>query len=372
MTRLIKYGVLVLLSGWLMVGLAEAQSFAAGARSLGVGGAYQALADDATAIFWNPAGTATLGKQLHGTIGSYSRIDEDGNKDAEPVPGPAFAGGVYDIDGQSAIMGAYFSPFVNDRRFELTTNLPPGQRFQDIMVEQFLNRLSLGYARQFRRTEDGGYFTAIAFGGTLDLSITSIEGFYFDSTGRRDTLNKREVAAGFSFGVLAVLVDNPKFELKIGATYHHSGDFRLRNEGFKPFGESSQGSRLYDWPLIAGGGVAVRCLESKTLVFVADYQFIRWSKANRNLRDAHNVSVGTEYAYFYREDFQIIFRLGARRLEEATHKDPFSQGIEDHATNGTAGVGLVYEPRTDAFYALDFAAEFGDTFNFSLSLTLGF
>jgi hypothetical protein len=353
--------------------IAHAQSFNAGARSLGVGGGFQALADDATAVFWNPAGGARLGTQIHGTVGSYPRIDDEGDKDNEPVPGPAFVGATYPLSENGAILGGYLSPFVNDRRYEMTTGLPVGLNFREMRVSQFFNRFSVGYAQALKFSEDGmGYFPLIAFGGTLDLSITSLDGDSFDSSGTRSRIQAREVAPGFTVGMLITAVNRSKFELRLGVTYHHAGDFRLRNEGFDFVGENSTESRLYDWPMITGGGLAIRCLESKALVFVADYQFVRWEKANRNLNNTHNVSAGAEYGFFLSKKTQLILRGGGRRLEEASKDDPLSRGIDDHILNGTFGFGFVYQPITEIFYAVDAAVEFGGTFNYALSLTLGF
>jgi hypothetical protein len=231
----------------------------------------------------------------------------------------------------------------------------------------------MGYAHNFQLNKEGeGYLPFLAFGATADLSITSLDGDAFDSSGTRSRIKAREVAPGFTVGMLITAVDKSKFELRMGVAYHHPGNFRLRNEGFDFSNKNSSDSRLYDWPLIIGSGIAIRALESKSLVFVADYEFVRWRHANRNLNDTHNWSAGAEYSYPYSKISQFIFRLGARRFEEPSRDDPLSRGIDNHVLNGTLGLGLVYQPRAEAFYAVDGAVEFGGTFNFALSLTLGF
>ena len=205
-----------------------AQEFSAGARSLGIGGSFQALADDATAVFFNPAGGATLGKQFHGSIGTYSRFDDDGDRDNEPTPGPAFVGATYELSSQSAIIGGYYSPFVNERRYDLRLGIPANLSFRETRVEQFFNRLSLGYARSFSRVDIGadaerGALTTLALGATIDLSVTDVAGDLFDSDGQRDRLRARKVAPGFSLGILATLYDSEKFELRLGGARRSRG-----------------------------------------------------------------------------------------------------------------------------------------------------
>ncbi len=65
-----------------------------GARGLGMGGAYTALADDAHAVYWNPAGLARLEKRevaaSHSELGNSTRHDFLAY--AHPTSGPVLAG----------------------------------------------------------------------------------------------------------------------------------------------------------------------------------------------------------------------------------------------------------------------------------------
>ncbi|MBU0567282.1 hypothetical protein KJ693_09645 [bacterium] len=73
MQHLKKIGIFIILG--LLLGLAQAVSaepgatgasflkIGVGARALGMGGAFVGLADDASALYWNPAGTSQLNQK---------------------------------------------------------------------------------------------------------------------------------------------------------------------------------------------------------------------------------------------------------------------------------------------------------------------
>jgi len=90
-------------------GAAETASFlniGAGARGLGMGGAYTALADDANAIYWNPAGLSALEKKEVSV--SHAELSESVRHDflayAQPTPQGTFAVGATYLS-QSALEG---------------------------------------------------------------------------------------------------------------------------------------------------------------------------------------------------------------------------------------------------------------------------
>ena len=56
----------------------------AGARAMGMGGAFIAVADDATAASWNPAGLIQLEKPEISVVGSYLMIREEVNSSSHP------------------------------------------------------------------------------------------------------------------------------------------------------------------------------------------------------------------------------------------------------------------------------------------------
>lgn len=73
-----KYRVVLWILLWLVCWDSRAHA-CVGARPLGMGGAFIAVADDMTAAYWNPAGLAELGKQgVHSTITLTPPGDEMG------------------------------------------------------------------------------------------------------------------------------------------------------------------------------------------------------------------------------------------------------------------------------------------------------
>ncbi|MDO8589355.1 MAG: PorV/PorQ family protein [Armatimonadota bacterium] len=85
--------VLAAQAGW----AAETAAFldiGVGARAVGMGGAYTALADDANAVYWNPAGLARMEKReasvSHAELGASTRHDFLAY--AHPAPQGTFAG----------------------------------------------------------------------------------------------------------------------------------------------------------------------------------------------------------------------------------------------------------------------------------------
>jgi F plasmid transfer operon protein TraF len=85
-----------------------------GARALGMAGAFVAVANDATAVFWNPAGLVG-GQAVGGTI-DWGRF-QFGNRDVAPFPGPS--------EGKSALTSFATWPVgLSYTRFESTVLIP--------------------------------------------------------------------------------------------------------------------------------------------------------------------------------------------------------------------------------------------------------
>jgi hypothetical protein len=76
--RVLQRGILTICLLWAGIAVAEAQSFeAVGTRAAGMGGAFVAVADDASAAYWNPAGFAS------GSL--FTLVLDRGNAELKPA-----------------------------------------------------------------------------------------------------------------------------------------------------------------------------------------------------------------------------------------------------------------------------------------------
>ena len=148
----------------LLPATAEGQAFAAmGTRAAGMGGAFVGVADDASAIYWNPAGLAA---------GSYFSLVLDGGS-SEVTPDDLLAGG----DGSSFLLGLAMPALgLGYYRLQSRSAEPPLTR---VPAEEPLSSRNLSVAPELRldtlTTHHGGItlvqslWPGVAVGTTLKL-----------------------------------------------------------------------------------------------------------------------------------------------------------------------------------------------------------
>jgi hypothetical protein len=162
-----------------------------GVRALGMGGAFVGVADDASAVYWNPAGLLN-GPAVGATIG-WDRF-QVGNQAAPPGPGPRSQSGLLNsLNGWP--MGLSYA------RFQ-TSSLragPGGQTLSDTLVtrefgvtilQTLVQGLVVGSTLKYVR---GGFATANTGGSTVEDALDAAGDLELDSSGTFD----------FDFGVMA-------------------------------------------------------------------------------------------------------------------------------------------------------------------------
>ena len=274
-----------------------------GPKALGMGGAFVGLADDGTAIYWNPAGLAGQSNSIMfaGTdiipFGSYKRDDlgvdaeSEMNHYASPnlfvnynlgkiglgfgVYVPAGLGVEWDGDNfvvfagpDSVDLGAFKvnNPYYG-KTFEWMSeigviNISPAISYQ------IYDNLSLGVA-------------ASVYYGMMELKrgedkINILEEYGVPEDGMLDTQTAFDISGlgyGATFGVMYKMSDIVAFGLtyKTPVNVAFEGDADIDLPGL----ETVDGSIDIEWPMWLGAGVAVKANDKLTIT--CDAQYSQWS-----------------------------------------------------------------------------------------------
>ncbi len=261
-----------------------------GTRALGMGGAFVGLADDATAIYWNPAGLANV-------QGGYIGVSV-----LDVMPMATYKNTAANINTETkfnhyispSIMGYWDCMLMKDLKIGLGVYVPAGLgaewegndlkllsngnsytwkskigvlNFSPAISYKLLDNLSLGMAMNI-------YY------GMFDLSRPATMTL---QTGNKVDGQYEESSTGLGYGVTFGALYTPIKELSIGASLRTktavsmSGDATNTMFGKLNLPTKSDFDRDVNWPLWIAGGVAVRPMEGLTLTL--DAQWSQWSSA---------------------------------------------------------------------------------------------
>lgn len=327
-----------------------------GARSLGLGGAFVGLADDATAAFTNPAGLTILSRpevSLEGRSWTYTH--------ETPVRGRAFGApsgigvdtisGIQTFDYENDVSGLSFASYVYPRgrwafavyRHSLAdfeaqvanegpffdTTTPAGQfRFFPIRANMDLEIVNYGVSGAFRITDSLSVGVGAAF-----------YEFEIDSLTRRFVFSNPDVAApggffgppDFSAGnvinfqtqigddddvaAIAGLLWQVSPRWSLGAVYRQGPSFELQARNVAgaaaavPGQEFASQTAEFNVPDVYGLGVALRPTDALTVTL--DYDHVEYSALTENL-----VNIFAEPADTTPEERAAVERLEIDDAEE--------------------------------------------------------
>ncbi|UCH78917.1 MAG: PorV/PorQ family protein [Candidatus Coatesbacteria bacterium] len=268
-----------------------------GARAEALGRAYAALADDASAAYWNPAGLAFMERtELAFAYGlPFAEVD-DLNVGNVVLAKPLLysmgegAGGVDSLGTLAAALGYRRAGGIP----EANENGPTGRTFADTDVE-----LYLAYAHTLGE--------AGAFGLTLK-SITRDVGDYSDSGFGIDAGLSYEALAGLRLGAvlrniiapnyrLHAIKDAPPLTAELGASYDVFGyvaptaEFEITREGFYDVGAGLEVTPVPYVALRAGYYTADERLRAGLGFYLGDFAFDYALRFGGPLGDCHLASV---------------------------------------------------------------------------------
>ncbi len=357
-----------------------------GARALGMGGAFIAIADDATAASWNPGGLTQLETPEISAVGAYFHRTDDNTFGTNP-----------EASGDQSVSNAqlnYLSAtypfsafdfnmvvsvnFQNLYDFDMSWQLPLNQTLETYSLDQNLDIQQDGSLSAYGLAYSIQVHPSLSFGFTLNLWQN---GIYDNKWKRTETSH----GTGFDFGDPFVYESNTTdqytftgYNANIGILWNITSNFtfgavfktpftadvkrefatRTTQRFSEPAFDSEQAESFTDYgemdmPMSYGIGLAYRFSDQFTMA--ADVYRTEWgdyiyrdSKGNKTCPitglpqgqsdvDATNqVRLGAEYL-FISEDFAIPLRAGL-------FYDPApAQGSPDTYYGASIGSGIAYK-----------------------------
>lgn len=297
-----------------------------GARAQAMGGAFVGVADDFSAVFWNPAGAAAFRRTTFGfnafdlmPRATYRYAPEIMIPELQPIdaktPTSHYLGG----------LAAYYKPLSSKVVVGLGIGTPSGFG----MAWDGKDLVSYMGDPAFDWSSKVGMFSfsplvavklseAISVGATLNLNYGMLSrkmpvyAYVLDGQGQYEE-NMNGWGVGATFGVLLRPID----KLGLGLTVRTPSTIRLNGTAsmyaLSPLElpESSELTRHMTWPLWIAGGLSFRPIPR--LLLSADVHWTQWSKLERLRTDYQDAFWATlmEYAGLEAEslDWKDAFQL---------------------------------------------------------------
>ncbi len=351
-----------------------------GARSLGFGGAFLALADDATAAFANPAGLGQLLEpeltfEIRGQLIPTAESRDDPLVIASEEEGTLLAFGAFVYPWKRWAVAAYSNGFANAAEERLIQGAAATRAFSIVAFNEFMID-STGLSASYRLTEDLSIGAGVAlWEGTLtavrDSTLTG-EGFLGPGERRLTVITTTDDAdLSFNAGILWRFAD----QWRLAGVYRGGPEFSLLSEvsaGTLPLDQLPVTVRRFPFllPDTLGLGVAYKTL-GETLTLSFEWDLVRYSRlldsldspdrSSFELDDGHELHLGFEYV-IVRSRPVIALRLGAWR--EPAHRlrylggDPVNRATfrgGEEESHFAMGFGLAFDS-----LKLDFAFDDAD------------
>ena len=290
-----------------------------GTRALGMGGAFVALSNDATAIYWNPAGLAGQKSSVNlfftGVMpfGSYSwapgQIDTKTESNMYPTGGLM---GVYNLNKLSLALGVYvpaglgaewpgsdLTPFSGGKAFEWKSEIGV-VAISPTIAYQVNDKFSIG-------------LSANIYYAMFDLSKPNMADLNQD--GKPETpVQYSEESTGLGYGITLGLKYDVTKQLSVAASFRTSTSVSM--DGTADIDVPGMGNILNSdftrdvtWPMWISGGLAYKVNECLTIAF--DGQYSNWAELDQMVADYDKLPDGV-----FKLDWQdaVQIRLGGEYM----------------------------------------------------------
>ena len=323
-----------------------------GARAMGMGGAFIAIADDATAASWNPAGLIRLERPEVSIVGAYCNRREDFSSDLHPEVGNRGKVDDFNINYFSATYPFHFHKdmvvSINYQRlyeFERSFSHAYDYSSPDFDVRSNKHFNQNGYVGALGLACAISVTPKLSFGATLNIwtdrllwrngweetysdhySVTPLYGDLitqdFHYTDKYSEFRGWNVNFGLLWDINRYLTFGAVIKTPFKASIHHECSLTETSTYYSPYTESFSENVELRMPLSYGIGLAWRV--SDALSFAFDIYRTEWSEyiltdsqgnkfspidgrlqSDSDIKDTTQIRIGGEYL-FIGEDTQVV------------------------------------------------------------------
>ena len=251
-----------------------------GTRALSIGGAFVGLANDATALYWNPAGLAKLQSSIlvFGTdvMPNATYKMEAAGIDAATVTNHYISPNAffnYRMGDLAIAIGAYVPAGLGAEWNSEDFGYPAGY---DFLSKIAVFNISPGIAYQVTEAFSVGLAVNIYY-GMFDLKQPAVAG--------TNVVQYEETSSGTGFGVTLGLKYDFNEMVSAGVSFRTKTKVAMsgtaKNPAFAGYGFATESDfdRDVTWPMWIAGGIAVHPTEKFTITF--DAQYSQWSELDK-------------------------------------------------------------------------------------------